>query len=162
MLSTSTFLNSHSWDCEELEQFRARNKDILTSTLDAIRAPTSRNRMQVVIGNDVWIGQGAIIRKGVTIGDGAVIGANSVISRDVAPYEIVMGVPAQSLRYRFDMKTVERLTEAKWWEFSLESLDGVPWHDPDAASIQLLQRRQQNDFAPAVYPRITYPADTDG
>lgn len=52
------------------------------------------------IGQDVWIGRGCAILGGVTIGDGAVVGANSVVTRDVEPYAIVAGVPAQVLRYR--------------------------------------------------------------
>ena len=53
------------------------------------------------IGNDVWIGQNAVILPGVHIGDGAIIGANSVVGADVAPYTIVVGNPAKVLRKRF-------------------------------------------------------------
>lgn len=52
----------------------------------------------VKIGNNVWIGSGAIILEGVTIGDGAIIGAGSVVTKDVAPYTIVAGVPASPIR----------------------------------------------------------------
>lgn len=48
----------------------------------------------VTIGNDVLVGAGAVIMTGVHIGDGAVIGAGSVVTKDVAPYTIVAGVPA--------------------------------------------------------------------
>jgi acetyltransferase-like isoleucine patch superfamily enzyme len=54
----------------------------------------------VDIGNDVWIGAGAIITKGVTVGDGAIIGANAVVTRDVPPNAIVAGSPARVLRMR--------------------------------------------------------------
>ena len=72
------------------------------------------------IGNDVWIGVGAIIRRGVTIGDGAVIGANSFVNKDVLPYAIVAGSPAKLIRKRFDDVKIERLLKSKWWELPLE------------------------------------------
>jgi galactoside O-acetyltransferase len=54
----------------------------------------------VVIGDDVWVGTKAIILGGISIGDGAVIGAGAVVSKNVAPYEIVGGVPARNIGYR--------------------------------------------------------------
>ena len=50
------------------------------------------------IGNDVWIGSGAMIRKGVTIGDEAIVAAHAVVTRDVPPGALVGGVPAKVLR----------------------------------------------------------------
>jgi maltose O-acetyltransferase len=55
------------------------------------------------IGNDVWIGTRVVILPGVTIGDGSVIGANSVVTRDIAPYSIVVGSPAKVIRKRGSM-----------------------------------------------------------
>ncbi len=74
----------------------------------------------VVIGNDVWIGTNALILSGVCIGDGAVIGANAVVTRDVAPYSVVVGNPARVIRKRFDDETVEKLLRIKWWNWSFE------------------------------------------
>ncbi len=54
----------------------------------------------VVIGNDVWIGAYGIVLPGVTIGDGAVIAAGSVVTKNVAPYSIVAGVPAKEIGQR--------------------------------------------------------------
>ncbi len=71
--------------------------------------------ISVVIGNDVWIGEGVKILEGVTIGDGAVIAAGAVVTKDVAPYEIVGGVPAKHIRYRFDEETIARLMQLQWW-----------------------------------------------
>ena len=56
-----------------------------------------RRARAVRIGNDVWIGHGAVILPGVTIGDGAVVGANAVVAHDVQPYDIVAGVPARRI-----------------------------------------------------------------
>jgi acetyltransferase-like isoleucine patch superfamily enzyme len=69
----------------------------------------------VKIGNDVWIGEGAIIKGGVTIGDGAVIAAGAVVTKDIVPYAIVGGVPARLIRCRFDQETVEQLLKVQWW-----------------------------------------------
>ena len=54
----------------------------------------------IVVGDDVWLGYGAIILPGVTIGDGAIIGAGTVVTKDVPPYAIVGGNPAKVIRFR--------------------------------------------------------------
>jgi virginiamycin A acetyltransferase len=78
----------------------------------------------LTIGNDVWIGQNAIILPSVSrIGDGAVIGAGAVVTKNVEPYSIVVGNPAHFLRYRFSQETIKRLLESRWWEKSVEELD---------------------------------------
>ena len=76
-----------------------------------------------VIGNDVWIGQNATILPGVHIGDGAIIGANSVVGSDVEPYTIVVGNPAEVIRYRFDEELTELLLKFKWWDKPIEEIN---------------------------------------
>ena len=78
-----------------------------------------------VIGNDVWIGQNAVILPGVHVGDGAIIGANSVVGSDVAPYTIVIGNPAKVLRKRFDDELVGLLLKFKWWDKSIEEINAL-------------------------------------
>ena len=78
-----------------------------------------------VIGNDVWIGQNAVILPGVHIGDGAIIGANSVVGRDVAPYTIVVGNPAKVLRKRFDDELIDLLLRFKWWDRCIEEINSL-------------------------------------
>ena len=78
-----------------------------------------------VIGNDVWIGQNAVILPGVHIGDGAIIGANSVVGCDVAPYTIVIGNPARLLRHRFDEELTELLLRFQWWDKSIEEINSL-------------------------------------
>lgn len=68
------------------------------------------------IGNDVWIGYNVLILDGVKIHDGAIIGANAVVTKDVAPYAIVGGVPARLIRYRFEEKVINQLLDIKWWD----------------------------------------------
>lgn len=73
-----------------------------------------------VIGNDVWVGAGAIILRGVQVGDGAVIGSGAVVTKDVAPYSIVAGVPAKEIKTRFDESTIKALLDIEWWNWPLE------------------------------------------
>lgn len=91
------------------------------------------------IGNDVWIGDNTIVLDGVTVKDGAVLGAGSVVTRDVAPYAIVGGVPARLIRMRFDPETIERLLAVAWWNHDEEMLKGLPFHDI-AAALEALER----------------------
>ena len=68
------------------------------------------------VGNDVWIGTGAIILGGVSIGDGAIIAAGAVVVKDIPPYAIVGGVPARIIRYRFKEDDIKCLLDLKWWD----------------------------------------------
>lgn len=80
------------------------------------------NKGDIVIGNDVWIGFEAVIMAGVHIGNGAIIGARSVVTKDVAPYTIVGGVPARTIRKRFDDATISRLEGLRWWDWPKERI----------------------------------------
>jgi acetyltransferase-like isoleucine patch superfamily enzyme len=71
----------------------------------------------VTIGNDVWIGRGATILSGVTVADGAVIGCQALVSKDVPPYAIVGGNPAQIIKKRFDDLTIKKLLATAWWDW---------------------------------------------
>ena len=74
------------------------------------------------IGNDVWLGDGAIVLSGVTVGDGAAIGARAVVTRDVAPYAIVAGNPAKLVRKRFTDEDIASLLRIAWWNWPREVL----------------------------------------
>jgi acetyltransferase-like isoleucine patch superfamily enzyme len=76
----------------------------------------------VDIGNDVWLGRCSTVLSGVTIGDGAVVGAYAVVTRDVPPYAIVGGNPAQIIRYRFSREHIVRLLEVAWWSWPDEKV----------------------------------------
>lgn len=81
-----------------------------------------RRENRVSIGHDVWIGHGATVLPGVTVGNGAVIGAGAVVSRDVAPYTIVGGVPAKLIRERFPKPVAERMQALAWWDWDHDRL----------------------------------------
>lgn len=78
-----------------------------------------------VIGNDVWIGQNAVILPGVHIGDGAIVGANCVVGSDVEPYTIVVGNPSRELRKRFDDELIDLLLQFKWWDKGIEEINNL-------------------------------------
>ena len=77
------------------------------------------------IGNDVFIGANVTVLDGVTIGDGAVIGAGAVVTKDIPPYAIAVGVPAEVRRFRFDKKIIEALIERQWWNSSFEEIKRI-------------------------------------
>ena len=77
----------------------------------------ARAARRTILGADCWIGHGAIIKPEVTVGIGAIVAAGAVVTRDVAPFMIVAGVPAQPLRARFAPGVIDRLLALAWWEW---------------------------------------------
>jgi virginiamycin A acetyltransferase len=84
-------------------------------TMDLVMGAPSRG--DTVVGNDVWLGYGALVLPGVTVGHGAVVAAASVVASDVPPYAIVAGNPARVVRTRYDEADVTRLLRAAWWNW---------------------------------------------
>ena len=82
-----------------------------------------REDTKLSIGNDVWIGQNAILLSGAkNIGDGAVIAAGSLVTKDVQPYAVVAGVPARVIKYRFSQDIINELLKIKWWNWPPEKI----------------------------------------
>lgn len=110
------------------------------------------------IGNDVWIGQSVYVKAGVLIGDGAIIGARSVVTKDVAPYTIVVGQPAKPVRLRFPEPLVERLLGSAWWRYSLYDLYDIPFEDVPRA-LDLIGERVANGTVQPYEPQRLTPSD---
>ncbi len=83
----------------------------------------NRTHLRTTIGNDVWIGHGVIIQAGVTVGDGAVIGSGAVVTKDVAPYTIVGGIPAKPIKDRFPDEIKADMEKIAWWNWSRADLE---------------------------------------
>jgi len=88
----------------------------------AMEGKTYPSKGNTTIGNDVWIGYGATIMPGVTVGDGAIIATKSVVTKDVEPYAIVGGNPAQMIRKRFSEDFIAELLALSWWNWPIEKI----------------------------------------
>lgn len=111
---------------------------VFLSHRDSVKTKFSRheyhNMPRTTIGHDVWIGHGVHIRAGVTVGHGAVIGMGAVVTRDVVPYTLVGGNPAQTIRPRFETQTAQALLASQWWLMNDDELHAVAvdFTDPEA------------------------------
>jgi chloramphenicol O-acetyltransferase type B len=76
----------------------------------------------IIIGHDVCISRDALVLSGVNIGHGAVVGARAVVTKNVAPFEIVGGVPARHIGWRFDEQVREELLRIAWWDWPVEKV----------------------------------------
>jgi phosphonate metabolism protein (transferase hexapeptide repeat family) len=84
-----------------------------------------RRKHHVSIGNDVWIGHGAIVLPGRNIGTGAVVAAGAVVTKDVPDYAIFAGNPARMIRQRFPDDIAARMKRLAWWNWDHETLRTV-------------------------------------
>jgi acetyltransferase-like isoleucine patch superfamily enzyme len=80
--------------------------------------PVSDMGEGVVIGNDVWIGQGVTLLDRITIGNGCRIGAGAVVTRSVRSYAVMAGNPAVPIDIRFNLTQIHKLEEIAWWRWS--------------------------------------------
>lgn len=80
------------------------------------------NKGDTRIGHDVWVGYDSLIMPGVQIGHGAIVSSRSVVTRDVAPYTVVGGNPAQPLKQRFSDEVIARLLQIAWWDWPVEKI----------------------------------------
>jgi acetyltransferase-like isoleucine patch superfamily enzyme len=124
-------------------------EDVFDAPFRANQRSDFKNIVHTTIGNDVWVGSGVKIKTGLTIGDGAVIGAGSVVTKDVAPFSIVGGVPAKLIKMRFSPEIIERLQKLAWWQYNLLPYQ-LSWNDLESTLTQL---ENMNDLVPYVGKR---------
>lgn len=86
---------------------------------------TFHEQKLTTIDNDVFIGANVTVLDGVHISDGAVIGAGAVVTKDIPPYAIAVGVPAKVIKYRFDNEIIKGLLERRWWDDPDERLQVI-------------------------------------
>ncbi len=108
----------HPYANASLHHFLYRSELYWDDVTDDQEFFTRRKARRTVIGPDTWIGHGAIIKPDVTIGAGAIVASGAVVTKDVAPYLIVAGVPATPLRARFAPAVADRMQALAWWDWS--------------------------------------------
>jgi phosphonate metabolism protein (transferase hexapeptide repeat family) len=96
-----------------------------------------RQQKRVTIGHDVWIGHGVIILPGISIGHGAVVAAGAVVTKDVAPYSIVAGVPAKHIKWRFPKSIRTQIIKMAWWDWE---------HDKLALAVEDMRAMSPKEF----------------
>ncbi len=110
---------THAMDSVSMSPVFAQGQNILKKNFSNHKQP---KQLQVLIGNDVWLGAGVQIKSGVEIGNGAVVGMGSIVTKDIPDYEIWAGNPARFIRKRFSDETISELKKLEWWDWSEEKL----------------------------------------
>ena len=112
-------------------------------------SPPTRVKI-TTIGNDVWIGHGAVIRAGVTIGDGAVVAAGAVVARDVPPYAVVAGNPAVIKKWRLPATIISPMLRCRWWRFAPWQLSHLDVTNPATFVAEIFKMTDIPEFQPSI------------
>lgn len=138
------------------------NKRLMMSTFESDNEITSNYQHYgyrpdpISIGNDVWIGENVSLAHGVALGDGVVVASSSVVTKDVAPYTIVGGVPAKPIRSRFDPQTVGDLMRVRWWQYAPHQISSLDVRKPGAIVPALEQCILEDGLRPFCPSPATY------
>lgn len=127
----------HPMEKASLHHFHYRSASYFDDVADDAAWFAHRQTRRTMIGHDTWIGHGAQVRPEVTIGHGAVIAGGAIVTRDVAPYMIVAGIPAVPLRARFSDAVAERMLALAWWDWP---------HDRLRAALDDFRKLRAEDF----------------
>ena len=115
----------HPWRNAAQHHFLYRSSYYFEDATDDAAFFAHRAARRITLGADCWIGHGAIIKPEVTLGVGAVVASGAVVTKDVAPFMIVAGVPAVPLKMRFPDAVAERLLALAWWDWDHTRLRGA-------------------------------------
>jgi hypothetical protein len=127
----------HPMEKASLHHFHYRSASYFDDAADDAAWFAHRQTRRTMIGHDTWIGHGAQVRPEVTIGHGAVIAGGAIVTKDVAPYMIVAGIPAVPLRARFSDAVAERMLALAWWDWP---------HDRLRAALDDFRKLRAEDF----------------
>lgn len=116
------YASMHPMERASLHHFTYRSAQYFEGESDDAAFFDWRSGNDIHIGHDTWIGHGAVIMPGVKIGNGAIVGANAVVTKDVADFAIAVGVPARTIRQRFNDDVASRLDALNWWDWDHERL----------------------------------------
>ena len=112
----------HPLDRASLHHFMYRSAAYWEGAEDDADWFTRRASRKAVIGHDTWIGHNAQVKPEVRVGNGAVIASGAIVTRDVPPYAIVAGVPAQPVRERLPRHLAARVEALGWWDWDHSAL----------------------------------------
>jgi acetyltransferase-like isoleucine patch superfamily enzyme len=99
------------------------------------------------VGNDVWIGDNAMIKAGVTINNGAIVGMGSVVTKDIPPYEIWAGNPAKCIKKRFTQNEIDELEKMQWWNWDDKTIEELaPFFNNLSALINKVKLNKFNQI----------------
>lgn len=112
----------HPLDLASLHHFMYRSARYWPDAEDDADWFAKRRSRRTTIGHDTWIGHGAQVKPDVVVGNGAVVASGAIVTRDIPPYAIVAGVPAQVIRLRQPPGIVDRLERLAWWDWDHATL----------------------------------------
>lgn len=98
------------------------------------------SQKRTVIGNDVWIGNNAIILQGVDLPNGTIVGAGSVVTKTPSnSFSVMAGNPAREIKRRYSSDLCDKVNESKWWDLDHDLLRELDWKSPEIAIAKLSQ-----------------------
>lgn len=135
-------LSTHSFTFKAHAQELAKNhnKSVLIKSFRTLDEPPR-------IGHDVWIGRDVLLKRGITIGHGAVVGQRSVVTKDVPPYAVVVGIPARIVKYRFSDELISELLALEWWDYPFFDFADIDVSQVDAFIDKFRDRIEKKNLA---------------